>query len=371
MTVNQQLTPAQKLIKARNKLLLREPFFGVLALKLDVVEDRRPGTTCWTDGKRLGYGPEFINTITEAELRGVVAHEVMHCVYKHQTRRGERNPQKWNMAADYVINPELIDAGFELPEGGLLDDQYRNMSTDHVYNLLPDPPEGDDLGWGEIRDGDFKSSSQRTEQEHDWTVAARQAADAAKKAGNLPSGLERLIDNILESKVPWREVLRNFMTQPRKDDYTMARPNRRFISSGLYLPAMWSEGLGDVVVTVDTSGSITSKELAEFQSEINCIIEDTRPQKVYVLYCDTEVHKDVDEFTPDDYPIQLTPRGGGGTDFTEPFNWVLDNDIQPDAFVYLTDLYGSCLADEPEYPVLWVSTTDKDDVAFGEVIKMT
>jgi predicted metal-dependent peptidase len=359
------------MIRARNKLLLNNPFFGVLALKLRVVEDNNPGATAWTDGTRLGYNPEFIKDLTDPQLQGLIAHEVMHCVYKHQIRRQNRKPRKWNVAGDHVINLGLLESGFDLPDGGTHDEQYKNMSTDHVYNLLPDPPEDELPQWGEVRDNEGQSSSERAEADHDWTIAAKQAAEAARQAGNLPGHLEKLIGDILEPKLPWKEMLRNFMTQPRRDDYSMSRPNRRFISSGIYLPAMWSEGLGDMVITVDTSGSISAQELAEFQSEINCILEDTRPQKVYVLYCDTDVHKDVDEFTPDDYPVQLTFRGGGGTDFTEPFNWVTDHNINPDAFVYLTDLYGSCNAPEPMYPVLWVSTTNQNEVPFGDVVHMS
>jgi len=366
-----QLTPQQMMTRARNRLLINNPFFGVLTLKLELVDTEQVPTAA-VDGVHMYYNPEWIGTLTNPQVEGLVAHEVMHCVYKHMTRRKERKPGKWNNAADYVINTGLIDAGFELPPDGLIDDQYRDMSTDHVYTLLPDNP-NDEPGcaWGLVQDGDFKSSGQRQEQDQDWTIAIRQAATVAKQQGNLPGNLEQLIDGLLESKVPWKEVLRNFMTQPKKNDYTMLKPNRRFINDDLYLPSMYSEGLGDVVITVDTSGSISTKELEEFQSEINCILEDTQPEKVYVLYCDTDVHKDVDEFSSDDLPVQLTMRGGGGTDFTAPFEWVKEQGINPDAFIYFTDLYGNCSAEEPWYPTMWICTTDKSDVPFGTVIHMS
>jgi len=247
---------------------------------------------------------------------------------------------------------------------------------------LPDPPpqpkgctgDGNGLprrGWDECRDGTAKSKAEKDEAEREWTIATRQAAEAARQAGNLPGNLKELIDQIVNPKVPWREVLRNFMSRPNKNDFSMTKLNRRFISSDLYLPSLYSEGIGDVVITVDTSGSISSKELAEFQSEINCILEDTQPEKVYILYCDTQVHKDVDEFTADDLPLKLVMRGGGGTDFTEPFIWMQDKQVFPDVFVYFTDLYGSCAAPDPGCPVLWLSTTDRDEVPFGEVIFMS
>jgi len=372
-----KLTAAQKITKARNKLLCSHPFFGVLALKLIAKEDNTHSTG-WVDGTTLGYNAAWIDSLSIQQIMGFVAHEVMHCVYKHMTRRKNRNPRKWNEAGDYVINLGLQNEKFELPPGGLIDEQYADMSTDHIYTLLPDEPEGEgggdgtgDMPWGEVRDGKSQSTSEVQQQEQDWTVATAQAAEAAKKAGKLSGDMTRLVDTIIEPKVPWREVLRNFMSSHAKDDYTMTRPNRRFVTSGLYLPDLYSESLGKVVVTVDTSGSISTEELNTFCSEINCILEDTHPEKVTVLYCDTKVHEDYDEYTYDDLPVKLEGRGGGGTDFTEPFNWLADRAETPAAFIYLTDLYGSCNAPPPDYPVLWVSTTSLDTVPFGEVIHMS
>ena len=378
----QSLTPAQKMTKARNKLLMREPFFGVLALKLQLREDSSC-STAYTDGQTLGYNPEWIDTLPDAQLRGLVAHEVEHCVFKHHTRRKSRDPKKWNNAADHVINLSLIAAGFELPKGALCDAQYANMSTDHVYNLLPDDPEGEgrsgagDPG-GEVRDAPCTSSSQIAAEEQEWTVATKQAAEAAKMQGKLHSSLEKLIDNIVTPKIPWIEVLRNFMTQPRKDDYSWSRPNRRFINDGLYLPSAYSEGLGDVVIIDDTSGSISDSELNIFASETNCTLEDTKPERVYVLYCSDRVEEDnIMEYTPDDYPIVLNPKKTGGTDFTPPFEWIKKQGIFPDAIIYFTDLYGSCTAEDPGCPVLWISTTDRvtttnhAEIPFGTVIQLS
>ena len=365
------LTPAQKMTRARNRLLITQPFFGVLALKLQLVEDTSQ-PTAWVNGVQMGYNPDWINELENAEVQGLVAHEVMHCVHKHVTRRNNRKPGKWNDAADYVINGGLLETGFKLPEGGLVDSQYDGMSTDHVYNLLPDKPEDEpSCEWGEAKDGPDQSTSEKAALDQEWTIATRQAVTVAKQQGSMPGNLEQLIEGLLEPKVPWKEVLRNFMTQPKKNDYTMTRPNRRFINDDLYLPSMYSEGLGTVVITVDTSGSISTKELQEFQSEINCILEDTQPEKVYILYCDTDVHKDIDEFTSDDLPVELVMRGGGGTDFTAPYTWLEDQDLVPDCFIYFTDLYGDCSANEPPCPVLWLSTTSKSDVPFGEVIHMS
>jgi predicted metal-dependent peptidase len=369
-----QLSPAKKIVRATNKLLLNEVFFGVLLLRLKIIEDPEC-QTFWVDGTSLGYNPKFVETLSNNEIVGVLAHEVMHCVFAHPTRKQNRNHAKWNIAGDYVINAELLNAGFTLPTPHLYDEKYEGMTTDHVYTLLPDLPdlpklmiEGSSIG--EVRPQKIKTSSQQKAEEKEWTIAVHQAAQTALQQGSLSDNLKRLVDLVATPKVPWKELLRNFMTNPKRNDYTLTRPNRRFISSNIYLPSLYTEGLGTVIITVDTSGSITNEQLAEFQSEINCILEDTQPEKVIVLYCDTEVHKDIDEFTFDDLPVKLTMRGGGGTDFTEPFKWVIDNNEQPALFIYFTDLYGSCNAPPPDYSTLWVCTTEQTDIPFGELISM-
>ena len=366
--------------RARNKLLIKEPFFGVLALKLKLVEDPTC-PTAWVDGMRLGYNPTWIESLPIQQVIGLICHEIMHCVFKHHTRIGTRNHKKWNEAGDHVINLGLLDENFELPEGGLWDEQYKGMSTDHVYALLPEPPENEgdgegptganQPGWGEeVRQGAQTSTSEQQAEEQEWEIAVRQAIVVAKQKGGGASSLIDMIEKAIEPVVSWKEILRNFMTAVAQDDYSMRRPNRRFVAQNLFLPSLYSEGMGKVVITIDTSGSIGSSELEAFQSEINCILEDTNPELIKILYCDTQVHEDVDEFTSDDLPLKLVMRGGGGTDFTAPFNWVEEDGIQPAVFVYFTDLYGSCSAPTPDYPVLWLCTTDRTDVPFGSVVAM-
>jgi len=365
------LTPAEKVSRATNKLLINHPFFGVLLLRLQIKEDPTQ-PTAWVNGTQLGYNPEWIDSLPNAQIMGLLAHEIMHCVYMHHTRRKNRNPRKWNRAGDHVINLGLLESNFELPPDGLWDEQYKDMTTDQVYHLLPEEEnggEGNGSGWDECRDSEAGSSSEQQAIEKEWTIATKQAAQAAKNQGNLSANLEKLIDEVTEVKVPWQEVLRNFMTAPRKDDYSLLRPNRRFISSNLYLPSMYSEGLGEVVIVLDTSGS-TYAYLAEFQTEVNAILEDCNPEKIYVIHCDTCIKGDVDEYSKEDLPQQLTRRGGGGTDFTAPFNWVEKNIENPAALIYLTDLYGDCSAPEPMYPTFWVCVSSKTDAAFGEVITM-
>ncbi len=357
--------------KGRAGLVLDQPFFGSLALRLISVEDTSC-KTAWTDGKTLGYNPQFIGTVSMDQLKGLICHEVLHCGLQHHTRRGNRDRKKWNMAADYVINLIIRDAGMSLPDGGLIDSSYANMTAEQVYSLLPDQDqqggsggegegEGDENpdpgGCGEVRDakgedGESQASeAEQRQQSQEWKVAMAQAAQQAKVAGNLPGSLERIVKEILEPKLDWREILRRFVDSSAKNDFSWSRPNRRYIGQGLYLPSLYSNELGQVVAAVDTSGSIRQSQLNEFASEINSILEDYRADCT-VIYCDHEIDH-VDEFPAGDR-VSLKAYGGGGTSFVPPFTYLADRGEAPRCMVYFTDGMCDDFPDAPPYPVLWV-----------------
>jgi len=383
------MTDLELMIKARAGLITSKPFFGHLSMKLKLVETTTVTNTMATDGMSVYFNPKFVKMCTPPELKGVLAHEVMHCALLHATRRGERAPKLWNDAADYVVNPLILKDGFYLPEGGLDDKKYHDMSTDQIYDLLakdaeqnPKPlvvvcVQGDspeDPKWGEVLDAPKTDENGKEinpeELENEWRVSLAQAAKTAKNMGQLPAYLEKLIETIVNPQVSWKTVLRNFLTRPMKNDYSWTKLNRRYIANELYLPSLYSEGMGRMVIAVDTSGSIGKQELEQFQSEVNSILEDVTPEKVTVLYVDTRIAGDPVIYEPEDLPIKLIAKGGGGTKFNPPFNWIEENNEEPDAFVYLTDMYGECTVDTPPYPVLWVSTTNKTDAPFGQVIKL-
>lgn len=392
--------------KARAGLILDQPFFGSLALRLEVVEDLTC-ETAWTDGKRLGFNPEFVENLNLDQIKGLLAHEVMHCACAHQARRQGREHDKWNMAGDYAINPLLQDSGFTLPGEPLIDPAYSGKSADEIYGLLPKPePDqdqgqdqgqgqgdqgqgqgqgqgqdqgqqgqggGDPGGCGEVRDalgpdGQQPSQADLNQQAQDWKVAATQAAQQAKAMGNLPAGMERWVQELIDPKVDWREILRRFIDMNARNDYAWTPPNRRFVHMGLYLPSLRSEELAAIVVAIDTSGSISADELDQFASELSEILEhyDTN---IDVLYCDAHLAGH-EAFTQQDIPLELHPKGGGGTDFRPPFGWVDQQGIDPACFVYLTDLQCNRYPDAPGYPVLWVATDKGKQPPFGEVVYM-
>lgn len=359
-------TASQKMVKARANLVMGHPFFGTLALRLKMVEDLSIETAS-CDGTSIRYNPKFVNKLPLSKVQGMIAHEVMHPAFLHHTRRGSRDKRKWNQACDYSINTILHNAGFDLPEGGCLNPAYNGMTAEHIYALIPDDPKDDnDQGQGQGNDpgGDGGvddspnsqnsggSQSQQNHEEAEWKVAVAQAAHVAKQTGHLPGDIERMMEELFEPVLPWRNILRRFMTEKCNDDFSWKRGNRRFIAQGLYLPSRLSDAaMGEIVVVIDTSGSIGQKELTEFGSEIKGIVDETRPSKVRVIYCDSRIAH-IDEFGPDD-DLQFAAHDGGGTDFRPPFAWLEENQIVPRALVYLTDGRGPFPEQEPDFPTLW------------------
>ncbi len=420
---------AQKLTRARTQLLLGQPFFGTLCLRLQFMPAAVP--TMATDGRRLVYDPSFVNSLTPAELEGVLAHEVLHCALGHHCRRGTRDRELWNEAADLAINPLLVANGFTLPAGALLDPEFDNLSAEEIYARLlqrnngqPSPPRATPSqspstgngagspppssqgqppppsngpspssaqqdgvtadggaetasprpgGFGEVLDaadddGAPASEAENRRQQHEWAIAADQALRSAKTCGHEPLAVERSLQESRESKQDWRSTLRDFVAARDPSDYRWTPPNRRHIYSGLYLPSVVRQGVGPIVIAVDTSGSIGTKELEQFAGEIVAIADDTQPESIHVVYCDAAVQS-TQEFASSE-PIRLEPKGGGGTDFRPVFEWVEQHGIVPACLIYLTDLCCQSFPEPPAYPVLWV-TDSRRTAPFGESIQIS
>ena len=386
--------------KARTALLLDHPFFGSLLYRLKDRESRAVKTMA-TDGISLLWNPEFVETLTAATLAGTLAHEVMHPALHHHLRRSGRDPKRWNIACDHAINPLLVDAGLKLPEGVLLESRFRGMSAEQIYNLLEsdqdadpngdnDPQSADsngsngspdrneagdqsapetDGGIGQVLDAPLESDDSPTveEQAREWEVAVKQAITVARQAGKVPTGLDRTMEGAAEAAVDWRELLRRLWSETTPSDYSWMRPNRRHLWRGLYIPGVVRDGVGEIVIAVDCSGSISGRQLRLFEAEARSLLEGQRPERVYVLYFDAVIQNV--EIYEADQPISLNPVGGGGTEFGPCFEWVDERGIMPQTMVFLTDLYGSFPPSAPSYPVLWAST-GRRQAPFGEVIPM-
>ena len=396
-----QTPAAERIRKARTTLLLDHPFFGSLLFRLKGREQRSIPTMA-TDGVSLYYNPEFVDTLNSATLAGVLAHEVMHPALQHHVRRSGRDPRRWNEACDYAINPLLLDAGLSLPDGVLVDHRFRGMSAEQIYNLReaeaqpqsgsqnssnddtgtgagetpekqgstaePTAPETEG-GIGQVLDVPLpdKETPSAEEQAREWSVAVNQAVTLSKQAGKAPSGLARTLEGAAEATVDWRELLRRFWSDTIPADSSWMRPNRRHIWNGLYLPGVVREGVGEIAIAVDCSGSVNARLLRLFEAEVCSILEGQRPQCVHVLYFDSEVHK-VETYQSGEQ-VHLNPVGGGGTDFGPCFDWLEEHGIWPQTLVILTDLCGTFPETEPGYPVLWAST-ERRQAPFGSVIPM-
>jgi predicted metal-dependent peptidase len=378
--------------RARTSLLLDHPFFGSLLFRLKGREAASIETMA-TDGVSLFYNPAFVMELPAAQLIGVLAHEVLHPALQHHLRRGGRCPDRWNRACDYAINLLVLDAGLSLPSDLLIDEQYRGMSAEQIYNLLEKEegtngrpaqtpqstagPEKDGPsapvtkgGIGQVLDAPLAEEcfgKTLEQQAADWGVAVSHAQTISRLAGKLPAGVERSLESGAEARVDWRELLRGAWSNTIPSDYSWTRPNRRHIWQGLYLPGVQCEGVGEVAIFVDCSGSINGRQLALFEAEVRSILEGQRPERVHVVYFDTEVHK-VDHYESGE-PIQLSPLGGGGTDFRPCFNWVEEQGVRPQVLVFLTDLYGPLPDREPTVPVVWASTGERI-APFGEVVPL-
>jgi len=383
----------QGLRKAKANLVLDHPFFGALALKLNYV----PTTNVdymHVDGVNLFYNPEKISELNEEQLLGGIAQNVMHCALGHIVRREDREQAKWDRACDHAVNIILNDCkDIQLPPKSPCDMQYKNMAAEVIYNKLEDedeegdedgPPSPSAAGYSGINEaptdgqgkddpsnGDGATTTQSAQElGDDWKISTAQAAKAAKMAGNLPGGIEDIMMDILAPKVQWKEVLRRFLTQSDKSDYSWSRGNRRYLAQGLYLPSQWSESMGEIVIAIDDSCSVSNDEIQAFQAEINGILEDCPPKKIHVIPCNTHVH-DPYEVDPSDLPLQLQSRGSGGTAFKPVFDYVKEKEIDCCALLYMTDMYGCSDFPAPDYPTLWISTSrDGPDASFGERVEL-
>lgn len=368
-------SPALERIRnARAGLLQSYPFFGVLSLKLELVETRAIPTAGVTT-KHLVFNPDFVMALADGELKGLIAHEVFHLAWCHHARVGSRCEKRWNIAGDYLINDALTEEGLTLPQGALLSKKYTHTTwtTEMVYEDIPQSEVDNLYGQGDGATGHFDSagaegSADAGDAEREWMQNVQDAARVAQSAGKLPASIKRLIPDMTTPKADWKQLLRRFITDQVKPRQTWATPNRRLrAATGLYLPGNIKEGMGAIVIGVDTSGSITDQVLARFATEIRAIMGDCEPARVHVIYCDAAVGR-VDTFENGE-ELVMEPVGGGGTDFRPVFAEVEKQGFEPIAGVYLTDLAGTFPESGPGYPVLWAAYGAGGAVApWGETV---
>lgn len=355
----------QKLLeKAKIGLILTEPFFASAALQM-VYEEDETIETAKTNGKRIAYNPAFFTGLPQEERKGLIAHEIMHTLLGHPLRMKDRDSKVWNKACDYAINPLLQESGIKLPAGALLDSKFTAMSAEEIYKILIQDSNSKDQGkeYGEVEEPDETEDIKEMEQECKQMLI--EASNNAKQAGKgISASIKEIIQELIEPKQNWKELLNRFFSEFAKDDYSWIRPNPRYLPSGMYLPVLESLEIIKLVFIMDTSSSMDREKLKSIIAEMKEAMS-VFNISVIVIHCDLKVQK-VEELTQDD---EIVPEGRGGTQFQPAFDYVNENLEDTKAIVYFTDGGSWGKFTEPYCPVLWAIYNNKHfNPGFGEVI---
>jgi len=419
---------ALKISTAKFEAMYACPFFGYLLMSPEYVA-KEDLPTMGTDGDKIYYNVEFVNSIDLKELIGVMVHEVMHDAFLHILRKGVRDPAKWNLAADFAVNYLIKHGeGLTLPKGCVYDDKYKDASVEEIYaDITKNPPPvlkiyqdalkgGQGGGGNQDNDGDGdgdgnnsgnnqspggggqkksknkggggggqgvfmdshmydankgKDAAHSAMKEQEWKGKLAQAAVFARQQGKLPAGMERLIEETLEDTAPWQQLLRRFLSPyALKTDFTWCKPNKRMLQHDIIMPGYTSESL-EIAIGVDTSGSIGQDEIAMFVNEVRGIMGVAKSYTIHLISCDAEVNKyyKINEFSG---PLPKSLGGGGGTDFRPVFKEVTKRNLRPAVLVYFTDGYGTFPDKKPaNYETIWAVVPGgikKDQVPWGVFI---
>ena len=354
----------EKLITARVGLLMRHPFFGNMATRLKLIDASEWCETLATDGRNFYYNNDFVLKLKPKEAEFGFAHEVLHNVFDHMGRRGDRIPKLSNIAADYAVNQILKDERIgEVPSWIKIfqDNKYRSWSYEQIYDDLYEQADkiniddlgemldehledGEGEGGGGDQEGNGKGRPRLTEAEkkqiRDEIKEAMVAAAQSAGAGKVPQGIARMISDFTEPKMDWRELLRMNIQSILKSNFSFSRPNRKSQHSGAVLPGMTNEETVDVSVAIDMSGSISDAMAKDFISEVKGIMDEYHDFKLDLWCFDTSVYNYA-KFSGDNADDILTyqVKGGGGTDFDANFEFMKENEIEPKRFIMFTDGY--------------------------------
>ena len=364
-----------RIVVARVGLLLRHPFFGNMAtrLRIKAADDWLP--TAAVDGRNLYFNTQFFNAMSDSEIKFVIAHEILHCVFDHLTRREDRDPILHNIAADYIVNnllvrdrigekPKIVDCYQDFKyDGWMSEEVYDELFKEAEKNgkefleqlgeLLDEHIDWEGDGEGEGKDGKEgeqdsdkvskkkpKYSKEELKKIRDEIKEGMMSAAQAAGAGNVPAEIARMIKDLTEPKMNWREILRQQIQSTIRNDYTFSRPSRKGWHTGAILPGMNFAETIDICIGLDMSGSIGDDQARDFLSEVKGIMEEYKDYKIKLWCFDTEVYNEADfEADGGEDLLGYEIKGGGGTDFDVNWTYMKNNDITPKKFIMFTDGY--------------------------------
>ena len=377
----------ERLVTARVGLLLRQSFFGNLATRMKLINADEWCATAATDGRNFYYNSRFIMMLKTKEVEFLFGHEVLHVVYDHIDRRGNRDPQIWNIANDYTVNADLkrhkvgqfittVPCLYEQKYDGktseeIYDDLMKNVQkldiNDLIDQMIDDHMDGDESDGDSEGDGDKqgkrpKMSAEERERIRQEVKQAIIAAAQSAEAGTLPKGVERLVKQATNPVMPWRELLQTNLTSAIRNDYSWMRPSRRGWHMDAVMPGMTPGEEIDVTIAIDMSGSISDHQAQQFLGEISGMMSAFDGYKVHVFCFDTEIYNPADYTSENmDTIDEYNPQGGGGTDFDAIFDYLKREAIEPKRLIVFTDGYPCGSWGDANYcDTTWIIHGDPD-----------
>ncbi len=408
-----------KLSAARTRLILERPFLGALVLRLPLVEAGDWCKSTATDARAIYYNHDYIAALQPKQVQFMLAHDALHCALSHFARRQHRNKHRWDVACDFAINAMLIGEGMHPPDDVLFLEQFSGMTAEEIYPMLNEDEDrepvdqhlyddydedsedsnseegmsdqsesggsspssnhgatkpsavsgsGQQSGSGKADRPPPLGESERQDLETQWQQHLAGAAQSAMQSGKLDGAIARLVDHFLQPQLPWQALLARYMTASARDDYSYTRPSTRR-GSGAIFPALRS-GEVNVVAVIDSSGSISAEEIEEFVSEVDGLKGQMRAA-VTLIACDQEIVGTPRRFEPWEM-LEVDAgciRGGRGTSFVPVFEWLEQQDRQPDLLLYFTDAEGRFPESPPMVPVVWL-VKGKQPVPWGQRIQL-
>lgn len=390
----------EKISQAKAKLLVDYPYFGTIASRIELVQNDDI-QAFKSDGIKLEYNSDFFAEIELSEMEFVFANGAMHASLAHKSRKNGRSGWLWQMATDYAVNDMLVENGLDRPWQATYSKRFSNLYAEEIYEELKDDILRDELEYeaddiDEVRPNEDdvhndnsqseeqgsssknNSDSDEPNQEEDieqiiqdellkeqlFEEFAKATLESEMKKDEFPDGLERFFDLSLGGKIDWRDELKSALERFHKDDYTLIPPNKKFLHMGIYLPSCTSNRF-QLVIAVDSSGSVDEELLNEFLSEINFLMLTIQDYQIDLLVCDDKIHSHNTFYSGDNLEVKL--QGNGGTDFRAVFDFIDENLPDTKLLLYFTDLDGRFPLELPRYDVKWV-TQKELEVPFGEII---